>query len=498
VIPNITRGGRMNGLVAYLVGPGRANEHREPRLIAGDPSVMALHAGHELGRAEALEVGRYLEQPQRAFGTRVTTAVKDAEGVKVGERDAHVWHCSLNLAAEEGVLTDERWSEIATEFVREMGFGGEDGCRWAAVRHGESKSGNDHVHLVVNLVREDGSKANVWNDRPRAQQVCGELELRHGLQVLESRAAGRGGVRGITPAEQAVTERQGDVVPARQRLERLIRGCAAMAADEGEFVRLARGHGVRLRPRYEKGSTDRVAGYSAALAPASGQAAVWFGGGHLARDLTLPRLRSDWVDTDRARMAAVGEWGKARQPASPEAAHRVRRVAWERLPGRARQPEGVASLLSNDVAGWAHAAHVTAGTFAAWSLAREREPGPLDAAGRELARLAQAYARHARRRAPRTGLPIGPQRARSAKVGAAPEAELLRALADTAQLIHVALGARGEKRAAKRFSRGSRGSVTAARAGMLSAHRTISDASLNSSAPRRGGRPPDRGVESER
>ena len=39
--------------------------------------------------------------PRRAFGTRVTTAVKDADGRRRGERDAHVWHCSLNLSAEE-------------------------------------------------------------------------------------------------------------------------------------------------------------------------------------------------------------------------------------------------------------------------------------------------------------------------------------------------------------------------------------------------------------
>ena len=31
-----------------------------------------------------------------------------------------------------------------------------------AVRHGVSRAGNDHIHIAVNLVREDGTKASVW------------------------------------------------------------------------------------------------------------------------------------------------------------------------------------------------------------------------------------------------------------------------------------------------------------------------------------------------
>nr|WP_015062420.1 hypothetical protein [Arthrobacter sp. J3.37]AFK89249.1 Relaxase/mobilization nuclease family protein [Arthrobacter sp. J3.37] len=33
MIPNITKGTRMHGLIAYLAGPGRANEHTEPHLV---------------------------------------------------------------------------------------------------------------------------------------------------------------------------------------------------------------------------------------------------------------------------------------------------------------------------------------------------------------------------------------------------------------------------------------------------------------------------------
>ena len=108
MIANITRGARMAGVLSYLVGPGRENEHREAHLVAGDAAVMAWHDDAELDRAAALEIAGTLDHPRRALGTRVTAAVKDADGARRGVRDAHVWHCSLNLAAEEGALSDER------------------------------------------------------------------------------------------------------------------------------------------------------------------------------------------------------------------------------------------------------------------------------------------------------------------------------------------------------------------------------------------------------
>src|SRR3954452_3618030 len=390
----------MGGLLVYLVGPGRENEHTEPHLIAGDAAVLAWHDDAELDRGAALQIARTLDHPRRAFGTRVTTPVKDKDGRRVGERDAHVWHCALNLSAEEGALADEQWARICEQFVARMGFAGdgvEHPCRWVAVRHGASKSGNDHVHVVVSLVHEDGRAANVWNDRPRAQQACGELERRHGLRVLESRAAGRGGARGHKPAERATAAKAGSEELARERLERVVRACAAASVDEAEFVRRVRQAGVKLRPRFAAGRDDVVAGYSVALRALAGQAPVYYGGGHLARDLTLPRLRERWPDTPEAAQAAVAEWSAAR---------RNRRMA---APGREQQapdPElwttygdelaqlrdQLRTVPSDDVATWAHVARETAGAFAAWSVRVEPIPGPLAAGAAPLARSRQLHA----------------------------------------------------------------------------------------------------------
>jgi hypothetical protein len=456
-MPNITRGDRMGGLLVYLAGPGRHNEHSDPHLVAGDSAIMAWHDDAVLDRDAALAVARQLDHPRRAFGVEVPGGA--------------VWHCSLSLRASEGELPDEKWAAIARDFVEEMGFTGDvepgsgrAACRWVAVRHGVSAGGNDHVHVAVSLVREDGTKASVWNDRPRAQRVVGELERKHGLEVLESRQAGRGD-RGVKPAELAKTVRQGAPEPARATLARTVRGCAAAAGDEAEFVRRARRAGLLVRPRYAAGREDVVAGYSVAQRPAAGERPVWYGGGHLAKDLTLPRLRADWPDTPQHAGAAVAEWNAARRARRPVAPGRETRepdpALWERYAdevGALR--ERLRAVPADDRATWAHVARETSGAFAAWSLRVEPTPGPLAATADSLARSAQLRAYEMR---PRTaGMPSAKGAAlllasvAHGGTGTVAQAVLLRQLANTAKALHDAHRAAGDARRAAEIARAVR------------------------------------------
>jgi len=462
VMPNITRGDRMGGLLVYLAGPGRANEHVEPHLVAGDSAVMAWHSEAVLDRAAALDVARQLDHPRRAFGVEVA--------------GGSVWHCSLSLRAEEGLLTDQQWSQVAHEFVERMGFGdaaGKAACRWVAVRHGVSTAGNDHVHLAVSLVREDGTKASTWNDRPRAQQVAGELELTHGLQVLESRQAGRGD-RGVKPAEVATAAARGTEV-ARTALARTVRGCAAAAADEGEFVRRVRRAGVLVRPRYAAGRDDVVVGFSAAHRPPAGQPVIWYGGGHLARDLTLPRLRVGWPDDPQTAAQAAAEWRAGQRQQRPVAPGRE---LTEPDPALWAQHTAEVSALRDrlravppgDRATWAHVARETAGAFAAWSVRVEATPGPLAATADALARSAQLRAHAVRPR------PAGLPSARGAALllasvahggtGTVAQAVLLRQLANTAKALHDAHVAVGEARRAAEIATVIRSQLATVRAAL--------------------------------
>jgi hypothetical protein len=491
VIPNITRGGSIGGVLAYLVGPGRAGSeepHVEPHLVAGSSAVMAWHADAELDRSAAMEIARDLDQPRAVSGVRVTQPVyeytDDGGREKVGDKDADVWHCSLSLAPEEAPLSDERWAHISEQLVERMGFsdpeGGRAPCRWVAVRHGLSPGGNDHIHVVLSLVHEDRAKADVHHDRGRAQRVAGELEHEHGLQVLESRSVGRG-TAGYDRVDRERAKRQSEPEPARTSLARVVRGCAAAAGDEAEFVRRLHRAGLRVRPRYAAGRGDVVAGYSVAQRPprqgqstsaapegASGAQPIWYGGGRLARDLSLPRLRAEWPDTPATASAAVAEW-HARDREQPPVSHG--REAAEPDPALWAQcteelgalREQLRLLDPHDHAGWALAAKDAAGAFAAWSNQVEDVPGPLAAAADSLARSAQLRTGDI---APR---PAGAPSAKGAALvlssiahqgqGTVAQAALLRQLANTGKALHDAHAATGDARRAREIRTVMQGQV---------------------------------------
>ena len=364
--------------------------------------------GKLLERSGAVGLARFLDEPREQFGTRVTTAERDKNGRVIGTRDAHVWHCSLSLHPQEAELADERWAEICGQFIEQMRFAGETAkaqCRWVAVRHGRSAGGSDHAHMIVTLVAEDGSKASVHNDRPRAQQACRELERRFGLRRLEARTR-EAGSRGLKHGELAADRRRGRQLgergehperSSRQTLERIVRACATASRDESEFVRRLRDEGVQLRPRYAEGGTEEVVGYSVRLpGPDLGvRRSVWYGGGRLARDLTLPMLRRSWGQTEAARLQAVPEWKstaptKPRSTADRQAELEQRALIWHRCTTELERVRQQLRAAGSDAGAIAHAAREGAGVLAAWSLALEGEqPGALARAARQLARSAE-------------------------------------------------------------------------------------------------------------
>ena len=413
MIPAVSRGGRMRGLLRYLVGPGHDGEHHEPHVVAGQGAE--LWRGVQLDGWAADEIARQLDAPRLRSRARVTVARKTAGGgVAVDERgrperaDAHVWHCSLSLhpdetrAPEGEPLSDERWAEIAQEFIGAMGFAEQ---RWVAVRHGLTKNGGDHVHLVVQLVGEDGRAAGVHNDRPRAQEACRQLERRHGLRIVEGRDRKRGAAA-TRYRQRYRSEREHDqgVIaspePDREQLERAVRRLAAASGRESEFVRRLRGEGLIVRPRFAAGRADQVVGYSVALTPAEGKDIVPHSGGRLAKDLTLPRLRAahGWTAADPE---AVGEWRRAFDGEPPgvgaESNPWLALPSWEEALEQLRALRASAqSLAPGEQGAWAQAAGHGAAVLYGWAqLAGERDALVLRELGRQLSLSAQVRAAQA-------------------------------------------------------------------------------------------------------
>ena len=49
MIPNITRGGNTRGVLLYLVGAGKREEHEEPHLVAGAAETLRIAGERVLG-----------------------------------------------------------------------------------------------------------------------------------------------------------------------------------------------------------------------------------------------------------------------------------------------------------------------------------------------------------------------------------------------------------------------------------------------------------------
>jgi len=335
-------GGRVRGLVEYLFGPGRADEHTDPYVIAGyDPILVGDRGDTPLGRkmlAAELDFTRAQLRPE----------------VKA----KFVWHGVISVDTDDGHLSAEQWDDIATTVTDHLGFNtdSETSVRWIAVHHGDSAGGNDHIHLVANLINDDGRKHKFI--RPPGVmmgEVRKDLELKHGLKLVghdqgnglgtysqaESRRAGE--QRQSTAAEEAVPVQSVTAAePETVRLERRVRAAASAATDESDFLHHLQEQGVAVRPRFATGDRATVVGMSVALPIGDGQTLIWHGGGRLAKDLTLPAIRKRWDQTTEQQSAAVEVWHQlgvggttkadTADRAVPEAAERTQTPGGEPTP----------------------------------------------------------------------------------------------------------------------------------------------------------------------
>jgi hypothetical protein len=279
VIGKVLRGRNARRLLYYLYGPGLANEHADPHLVAGfsDPAELEPER-RPGGTRDFRRLAGLLEQP--------------LAGLRGRGYGKPVWHCAVRAAPEDRVLSDAEWALVAARVMDRTGLapGGDDlGVRWVAVRHAA-----DHIHIVATLARQDGRRASTWNDYYRVREACQEAERRFGLRPTAP--ADRAAARRPARAETEQAARAGWAEPARVMLRREVCTAAAGAGSEPEFFGRLRAAGVLVRERYSTVHPGEVTGYAVGLPghTARDGGVVWYGGGKLAADLTLPKLRARW------------------------------------------------------------------------------------------------------------------------------------------------------------------------------------------------------------
>ncbi|MFC5185829.1 relaxase/mobilization nuclease domain-containing protein [Actinomadura harenae] len=307
MIGKVTRGTDVKRLLHYLYGPGRHNEHTNPHLIAGFRLPAALEPGsrRELNRL-----------------SDVLTAPMDT--LRHAPLDQPIWQCSIRAAPGDRLLEDAEWAEVAEEVVHQTGFaprGDDRACRWIAVRHAD-----DHIHIAVVLAREDGRNPAVYRDYLKVRDACRKVEARFGLTATAP--ADKTTAPRPTRAETERAHRRGVAEPPRVLLRREVMTAAIAATDEQVFFATLRERGLLLRLRFSARAPGEVTGYAVAVPGDCNQSGepVWFSGGKLAPELTLPKLRPRWgggILGPRTNRSAEGAQEAPRTPtASPrEAIH---------------------------------------------------------------------------------------------------------------------------------------------------------------------------------
>lgn len=313
MIDRIRKGRNVATLLDYLFGPGKSDEHTDPHLVAGwrepvhrlEPEVKAN------GRRDIRRLAGLLNVPLDVTGRR-------------GQHGT-VWHCVLSAAPSDRPLSDEDWNGIATEFMHQTGLARRDepgGVRWVAVRHGLSKGGIDHVHIAVTLARQDGRLPTVHNDFIRARRAC--LAIEQQFRLTATAPADRTASVRPTRAETERAARTEQSVAPRIELRCLVQEAAALAGSETDFFARLAEAGAMIRERRSTADPERITGYAVSMPGYTNRSGepIWYGGGKLAPDLTLPGLRRRWDRSGSADRTGPLD-GTALSPRSARAALRA-------------------------------------------------------------------------------------------------------------------------------------------------------------------------------
>ncbi|MGF7238395.1 MAG: relaxase/mobilization nuclease domain-containing protein, partial [Frankia sp.] len=180
-----------------------------------DVSTLGPGVRKETGEVDPHKLGQLLVQPFTAMG---------------GGADRPVWHVSVRAAPTDRILSDSEWAQVALDVVEQAGFGvtsDRPGCRWVAVRHAD-----DHIHVVLTLAREDGTRVWPHNDFYAVGRAIEAAEIRYGLRQV--RHCDRASDPRPARVECETVAPSGGPVAARVALARGVRAAVGAGANDPE------------------------------------------------------------------------------------------------------------------------------------------------------------------------------------------------------------------------------------------------------------------------
>ncbi len=327
--------GSTRRLIAYLLGPGKRNEHHDPRLIAGwDGDLTTAYNTRIAAVVQALGGAQQVawSDPRAEVWQRLAAVAGEVGGdvswlldlADDSSTRLPLWHCSLVADPGDGDLSDEQWSAIAARVMHDTGlarYGDQDAVRWVAVRHGRNHArtpepgesaaqfsartgqapaaGADHVHVVAVLVRPDGSRARASNDRWAVQGVCRWAEAQYDLTpgpAARRTTPGRG-----KDEAQAARGRSARWLSEREQVRADVSAAAARSWTSEQMMAVLREQGYQVELRHSTQDPAQVTGWKVGV-PAKGaqRGPRWYTAKTIGKELSWPRLESKFQALRRA------------------------------------------------------------------------------------------------------------------------------------------------------------------------------------------------------
>ncbi len=187
-----------------------------------------------------------------------------------------VFHISLSLTKEEH-LSDEKWKKLARDYLDGMDFGKN---QYVVYQHQDTP--HEHIHIIANRVRYDGSTVSTWLDYSRNDDLVHALEKEYGLITTVSskdilrKSQSNGELRQLlTTGEESI----------RQNLQDLIDQTTSEFPNQTmpDFIARLKEKGVETRISLTKGEAVKGISYEF-----SGMA---FSGTQLGKAYTFPGLQ---------------------------------------------------------------------------------------------------------------------------------------------------------------------------------------------------------------
>ncbi|MGT8566536.1 relaxase/mobilization nuclease domain-containing protein [Klebsiella oxytoca] len=194
-----------------------------------------------------------------------------------------VFHAFLSLPKNEK-LTDEKWEEIAKDYLKEMNIDIEK-HQYICVRHKDTDK--EHIHIVANRVGLDGS---VWHGQHSAFNTiaaCERLEIKHGLTITKGLKGQKSDVSAPTKNEIEQALRTGEK-PARLVLQNALQAVLVDKPDLSTFVE--RLQAVGIEPAFNVASTGNVAGVSFGIK--NNEKNIYFKGSQLGKKYSWNTIKA--------------------------------------------------------------------------------------------------------------------------------------------------------------------------------------------------------------